>query len=495
MVRLGESVFKKRILEPGTMDRAVLVCKKLVEVAQGFAASELYAVATSAAREARNHAEFLRRLQDEAGLDVKIISGREESRLIYLGISSGIHINNQIAVFVDIGGGSTEIILGGQTEYYDLESLGLGAIRLTSLFLSKSFQKPITSQTYEKMKRHVQKKMVRFIERVNKEKIDAAFGSSGTIINLAEIACKMFDHDIDRNNLILRYKELQKVIETLRSLPLEQRKQVPGINPDRADIIIGGAVILETFMEELELKELTVSYRDLRHGMLIDYLQKLKGFPQYQSMSVRESSVLRLCRLFNVNEAHACVVQSLCVELFDKTKTLGVHSFGDHERELLGYSALLHDVGNIISFRGHHLHSYYIIQNAELLGFNQEEIMLMANIVRFHRKKLPGKKELSFKELDKKNQQTIFYLSFLLRLAEKLDRSHNHLVQRVDVSLAEKNTFRLTLHCMEGGCDLERWSVQSDKKLFEHVLDKKLVVDVRLAQGKQVDEEIPSKPL
>jgi exopolyphosphatase/guanosine-5'-triphosphate,3'-diphosphate pyrophosphatase len=374
-----------------------------------------------------------------------------------------------------------------------MESLGLGAIRLTSLFLQKIYHKPISSSTYETIKRHVKKKMVRFTERINKDKIELAFGSSGTIINLAEIACKMFDHEIDRNNLVLRYKELQKVIETLCSMPLEQRKQLPGINPDRADIIIGGAVILETFMEEFKLKELVVSYRDLRHGMLIDYLQKNKGFPEYQSMSVRESSVRHLCRLFNINENHANNVQLLCLELFDKTRTMGLHSYGEHERELLQYSSLLHDVGNIISFRGHHLHSYYIIQNAELLGFNQEEIMLMANIVRFHRKKLPRKKEQSFKELNKQEQQIVFYLSFLLRIAEKLDRSHSHMVQHVDISILDKNTICLTLHCADGGCDLEQWSIQNDKRLFEHVFNKKLVVDVQTLQGKKRVIEIINK--
>lgn len=471
------------------MDRAVLVCKKLVEVAKGFKATELYAVATSAAREARNHADFLQRLKNEAGLEVKIISGREESRLIYLGISSGIHINSKIALFIDIGGGGPEIVIGDQKQFYDMESLGLGAIRLTSLFLQKKLEDPISSSTYEKIKRHVQKKMVRFTERVNEENIEIAFGSSGTILNLAEIACKMFDHEIDRNNLVLRYKDLQKVIETLRSLPLEERKKIPGMNPDRADIILAGAAILETFMEEFSLKEIVVSYRDLRYGMLIDYLQKHKGFPEYQTMSVRESSVLHLCRLFNVNESHAKNVESLCLELFDKTKKRGLHSFGEEKRELLAYSSLLHDVGNFISFRGHHLHSFYIIQNAELLGFNQEEILLMANIVRFHRKKLPRKNEPTFGDLDKKEQQVVCYLSFLLRLAEKLDRSHTHLVKHVDVSLENKDTILLTLHCANGDCDLEEWSIQNDRKLFEHVFGKKLNIEVQTSNGKKETAE------
>lgn len=466
------------------MDRAVLVCKKLVEVAKGFQAKELYAVATSAAREAQNHADFLQRLGQEAGLDVKIISGREESRLVYLGISSGIHIHNQIAIFIDIGGGSTELILGDQNEYYDLESLGLGAIRLTSLFLAKNFDREISQRTYQKIKHHVQKKFVRFKERINTERIEIAFGSSGTIINLAEISCKMLETEFDRNHLILRYKDLQKIIEVLCSLPLEERKKIPGINPDRADIIISGAIILETFMEEFGLKELVVSYRDLRHGMLIDYLQKNKQYPENQRMSVRERSVLHLSRLFNVNETHAQVVQTLCLELFDKTKSIGLHSFDKHERELLQYSAMLHDIGNIISFRGHHLHSYYIIQNAELLGFNQEEISIMANIVRFHRKKLPSRKDTSFAQLDKKNQHIVFLLSFLLRLAEKLDRSHNHLVTYVDVSLVEKHTVQLSLYCTNGECDLEQWSIQNDKKMFEQVFKKKMLLDVKPSKHK-----------
>jgi len=461
------------------MNRAILVCKKYVEVAKGFGSKEIFAVATSAAREAHNHLDFLDRLQKEAGISVSIISGMEEARLIYLGLSAGININNKIVLFIDIGGGSTEIMLGDQEHYYDLESLGLGAIRLTSVFLSDEGAKPISSEKYQKMKRYVQKKMVRVTERINQKQIELAVGSSGTIINLAEIACKTFNHDIDRNHLVLKYKELQSVIETLCSLPLNKRKDLPGINPDRADIIVSGAVILETFMEKFELKEILVSYRDMRHGMLIDYLQRHQGFPPDKTGSVREDSIMHLGRLFNINERHAKVVESLAVQLFDKAKVVHLHDFEEEEKELLRYAAFLHDIGNFISFRGHHLHSYYIMSNAELLGFNQTEITIMANVVRFHRKKLPKKNEPSFVELDKNEEHIVRVLSLLLRLAEKLDRSHNHLVRQVDFKIVNSSdTILLTLFCSEGVCELERWGVEADRTSFEHVFGKKLKIQV-----------------
>jgi exopolyphosphatase/guanosine-5'-triphosphate,3'-diphosphate pyrophosphatase len=477
-VRLGENVFKKGSLQPETMNRAILVCKKYVEVAKGFGAHEIIAVATSAAREAKNQREFLERLRDETQLDVRIISGKEEARLIYLGVSSGVHIEKKVAVCIDIGGGSTEIILGDQNQYYDLESLGLGAIRFTTMYIPEHGNGIVSTKLYETMKRQVKHKLVRFTERINPKNIELAFGNSGTIINLAEIANKLYERNDTRQDMVLRYKDLQKIVSKLCSLPIEERKIIPGINPERADIIVGGAVILETIMEELELEELSVSYRDMRYGMLMDYLARHAGFPEYQEISVRKSSVHRLGHACNINEQHANTVVSLALQLFDSSKTIMLHDFGDTERELLEYAAFLHDIGDFISFRGHHLHSYYIINNADLLGFDQTEIRIIANVARFHRKKLPKKKEPSLVELDKKSIKTIILLSTLLRIAEKLDRSHTHLVQKAVVVSRGEKTVELILECEKQDCEFERWGVETDKAAFEKVFGKKLKISV-----------------
>ncbi|CAD6494664.1 MAG: Guanosine-5'-triphosphate,3'-diphosphate pyrophosphatase [Candidatus Argoarchaeum ethanivorans] len=406
IVRLGEHVFSRGCLQVKAMKRAVLVCQKFIEVANAFNADEIVAVATSATREAKNRVEFLEELR-KIGLNVKVVSGKEEVRLIYLGVSSGVHIEHKKTIFIDIGGGSTEIAMGNQFQYQDLDTLELGAIRLSRIFLSDSDESPVSMFAYKKMKRCAGNKMLRTIEHINRDKIELAIGSSGTIINLAEIARKMFKKGGSKKELVLEQSNLNAVSSMLCFLPLAERKEVPGINADRADIIIGGAVILETLMEAFALKEIVVSNRGLRHGLLVDYLQRHGEYPKFEKMSVREKSVLRLGKCCNINEDHANTVASLALQLFDSSFKIKLHDLGDSERELLNYSATLHDTGNFISFQDHHIHSHYIISHAELLGFNQTEITIMANVARFHRKRVPRRKETTMAELDEQSQNSM----------------------------------------------------------------------------------------
>jgi exopolyphosphatase/guanosine-5'-triphosphate,3'-diphosphate pyrophosphatase len=246
IVRLGENEFKNNHLQPEAMERAVLVCKKFVELATSFGAGEIIAVATSAAREAKNQAEFLKQMKNEAKLEVRVIPGKEEARLIYLGVSSGVHIGRRKALFVDIGGGSTEIAIGDQTQQYYIDSFELGAIRLTTMFIQDGDTGQVPQDVYTKMKLYIKKRIFKTVQFMKSARIECAFGSSGTIVNLAEIAMNMNEKGDAGRNLVLDYKDLRKVVSTLCTLALDERKKIQGINPDRADIIVGGAAI-ETF--------------------------------------------------------------------------------------------------------------------------------------------------------------------------------------------------------------------------------------------------------
>jgi exopolyphosphatase/guanosine-5'-triphosphate,3'-diphosphate pyrophosphatase len=465
IVRLGEHVFNRGYLQKKAMKRAVLVCQKFVEVANAFNSDEIIAVATSATREAKNKFEFLEELR-KTGLNVTVISGKEEARLIYLGIASGVHIEHKKTIFIDIGGGSAEIVTGDQSRYYDMASLELGAIRLSRMFLSECIENPVPPPVYKTMKRYVRSKMLSTMERMNREKIELAIGSSGTIINLAAIARKIFKKGGSKRDLVLEQSDLKEVITLLCSLPLDERKKVPGINADRADIIIGGAVILETIMEEYALAEIMISHRSLRHGLLMDYLQRNGENLQFEKMSVREISVLRLGRSCNIDECHANKVASLALQLFDSAYKIKLHSRGAAERELLKYSALLHDTGKFISFKDHHIHSHYVISHAELLGFNQTEITLMANVARFHRKRVPRQNEATMIELSEHSRMTVAILSMLLKFAEKLDRSHTGRVKTARFASKDKKKVALSLRS-EGKCDLEQWGVESVVSDFE----------------------------
>jgi exopolyphosphatase/guanosine-5'-triphosphate,3'-diphosphate pyrophosphatase len=477
VVRLGENEFKNHQLQPEAMKRAVLVCKKFVELATSFGAGEIIAVATSAAREAKNQAEFLKQLKIEAKLEVKVIPGKEEARLIYLGVSSGVHIGRRKAIFIDIGGGSTEIAIGDQTKQYYIDSFELGAIRLTSMFIQEGDTGNVPQDVYARMKLYIKKRIFKTAQFIKSARIECAFGSSGTIVNLAEIAMNMHEQGDAGRNLVLGYKNLRKVVSTLCTLALDERKKIQGINPERADIIVGGAAILETIMEEFGLEEITVSDRGIVHGMLMDYLSKREGFPQFQEMSVREMSVLQLGRSCSINERHANTVISLALSLFDSSKRIGLHDLGEREKELLKYSSFLHDIGGFIAFKSHHLHSQYIIGNTELLGFDQIEINIMANIARFHRKKLPKRNDPALAQFDEHSANIVIVLSMLLRIAEKLDRSHTGLIKKAEFTGKNRTTVELAIW-PEGSCELEVWGVESNLKAFEKLFRRKLNLNV-----------------
>ncbi len=484
VIRLGEQEFKDSILRPEAMERAIFVCGKFADLAKTYGATEIIAVGTSAIREALNRSEFLQKLFKETGLKVDVISGQEEARLIWLGVSSGIDIGEEKAIFIDLGGGSTEIAIGNQHECFYVNSLKLGAIRLTSQFIGEGWTGPIESGVYEEIKNYSSQKVHAVKARVLKYGVRRAWGSSGTVINLAEIANKLFKKNGNGGVLTLSRKNLKKLAPILYSLPLEERKKLPAINPYRADILIAGAAIIEAIMEEFGLEEICITHRELRDGLLVEYLSKFKGFRQLQKAPMRNRSVLHLGRSCNFDEKHSETVASLALQLFDSAKKIGLHNLGETEKELLKHAATLHDVGDFLSFNDHQLHSHYIICHAELLGFDPKEIQIIANIARFHRKKLPSKKALKITGLDEKTNETIAILSTFLRFAEKLDRSHSGLVKNVEFVKVNKDQILLSF-CSDSDCSLEEWSIIQNRQAFYEAFEKQLEAKCTVTQSAQ----------
>ncbi len=477
-VRLGEGEFVDQHLRPEAMDRAVLVCRKFAELSRSYGAAEIIAIATSATREAKNQDEFLRRLRREAKLDVRVISGKEEARLIYLGVSSGVHLGDKEAVFIDIGGGSTEVIVGDQRQYHYLSSLNLGAVRLTTLFFLPNETAPVEPKQYALIQRYVQNASVRTLQQMQKYHLDLAFGSSGTVENLMDIAARVFQNRGRWRDDSLNRRDLKRVIELLRSLPLDERRKVPGINPERADIIIAGAAIIDTLMEELKLPEIRIiSERGLREGLLMDYLARSEHAGLVRGMSVRERSVVQLGRACNFDEPHARHIAQLALEMFDSAQKAGLHDLGARERELLEYAALLHDIGAFLSYNNHHFHTNYLIRNADLLGFDQSELAIMATAALFHRKSQPSKKYAEFAALDKPTRRIVEWLSLLLRLAEGLDRSHMGAIKHARLRAVGRNKASLEITAAKD-YQLELWGVQDRFKAAEKVLGRKIELQV-----------------
>ena len=475
-VRLGEGEFEDDEIKQEAIERLVMVCRKFTDLARTFSTEEFVAVATSAMREAANQNAILHLLRQEAQIDVRVISGQEEARLIYLGVASGIHFGDRQAFFIDIGGGSTEIAIGGDRTYHYLESFRLGAIRLSNMYLPRDETGPVPPDQYKRVQHHIKAAIIHSARKIHTLKPVIAIGSSGTIMNLAEIAQKSFYQNSGSGETDLSFKDLQKVIEMLCALPLDQRKKVPGINPERADIIIAGAAILETFMKETGMDSIAITGRSLQDGLLVDYLSRMDDFPLLGKLSPRERSVLQLGRSCGINEAHARTVTSLVLELFNSAKEQGLHDLGDIDRELLEYATFLHDIGSFISYTNHHAHSYYIIKNSELLGFDEKEITFMANIARFHRKKAPRKKDTEIMDLDTRERDSLRILTTFIRLSESLDRSHTALIQHVRFTRTDKDSVHLEV-VARGDCQLEIWGVEAEKKAFEKIFGKQLFIE------------------
>ncbi|MCI4371652.1 MAG: Ppx/GppA family phosphatase, partial [Thermoplasmata archaeon] len=334
VVRLGETVFVDGLLHPAAIRRAVSACVDFANLARGRGAAEIVAVATSATREAKNQDEFIRAVRQQAGLDVRVISGKEEARLVYMGTSTEARPVDEQALFMDIGGGSTELAVGNQRNYAYLDSLRLGAIRLASTFKLEG-ESAISKKQYERVQDHVRDVAAPTIKRIERFRVSQFIGSSGTIENLADIVSRVrFARKRERGDIV-SHADLTRVIGILRSLPLEERRHVPGIDPDRADIILGGAAIVDVFMEGLGLNAIRPTDRGMRDGLLFDYLANHVRAPLYVGFSVRDRSVVQLARACGSDEAHSRVVARLAAELFDSSKKLGVHRLGAEERELL----------------------------------------------------------------------------------------------------------------------------------------------------------------
>jgi exopolyphosphatase/guanosine-5'-triphosphate,3'-diphosphate pyrophosphatase len=435
MIRLGEGSFSSRLLSEGAIKRATDAMLNMAEICRGYNVADIEAYATAAVRDAKNGLEFVERAAAETGIRLSVISGLEEARLIHLGVAAGLSYQYEKGLFIDIGGGSTELIVGGDRhECIYLDSLKLGSVRVSNTFEEHSGG-PVSPAVYEKLKSHVRNSSHHSIFRIRELAPDIFVGSSGTIQNLAEIALRASKKISTRNEEgspeSMSLDALADVAKKLCSLSVAERKKIPGINPQRADIIVAGAAILQTLMEELGIAEMKISARGLLDGMLQDYLERGKFGYLDGSMSTREQSVLQLARSCNFHEKHSMWVTRLALCLFDSAGEIGLHGYGEPERELLSYAALLHDIGLFLSFDEHHSHSRYIIKNSEPLGFNQREVNVMANAAYFHRKwsERKNRSDGDYNVLSRDDKKLADTLGVFLRMAEGLDRSRQQTVR------------------------------------------------------------------
>lgn len=453
-IRPGEGTFQSGMMAKPVVDRLLSTMRRYGALCRRYKA-KVRAVATSAVREAKNRDDIVRRIRLEAGIDLEVVSGREEARLICTGVLHGRPPSARSLV-VDIGGGSTELATAVGDRPTNLWSVALGAVRISEVFGSNG---KVGDRKLGLMRGFAAEILARGVPRAAVPRFKAAFGSSGTINAIVSYAAD--EDDYPR----LTLKRLSKAVEDLSNMTLAERSEA--FEPRRAEIIVGGAVVLEQLMAHLDLEAVIAVDRGLRNGILFELVRKARE--RQDDRSIAEAAEA-LGQRFLVDMDHGRQVARLAGRLFDDLA--GVHRLPAASRPLLEAAALLHDVGHAVSYQRHHKHSYYLIRNADIPGLADRERELVALIARYHRRGAPDRAHQDVEELASPEFRAVRKLSTILRLADALDRGHHQTVKDLRaVAVNGKVTLNLTARAP---VDLELWDAQHEAALFRRVFGRKL---------------------
>ena len=488
-VRLGDRDPRTGDLTPEAMQRAIAALRRCQKLAKSFNAEQIVAVATSATREAPNGQDFIKRVDSELGLFVNLISGQEEARRIYLGVLSGMEFNNHPHIIIDIGGGSTELILGDSHEPRTLSSTKVGAVRLTAEFITTD---PISSSEFQYLQAYIRGMLERPVDEVRSHlqpgEQPRLVGTSGTIEALAIIHAreKLGMVPSPLNGYQLSRKDIKELVKRLAAMNYAERAAIPGMSDRRSEIIVAGALILLEAMTLLGIESFMIGERALREGVIVDWMLShglIEDRLRFQG-SVRERSVLKIAQKYHVNLEYSQRVATFALSLFDQTRG-HLHNWDKDARELLWAAAILHNCGVYVSHSAHHKHSYYLIRNGELLGFAESEIEVIANLARYHRQSTPKKKHSNYSNLpSKKHRQLVSQLSAILRLAVALDRRQIGAIEQVRCEFhPDTQELHLQLQPSHPGddCALELWSLDYNKGVFEEEFGVRLLATLEPA--------------
>jgi exopolyphosphatase/guanosine-5'-triphosphate,3'-diphosphate pyrophosphatase len=475
MVLLGEEGMADE-LSSAAMDRGIEALRKIRSLCDGQGVERILAYATSAIREARNGGVFIQRAIDEVGIKINAISGLLEAELIGYGVQHGVSIGPRDHLMVDIGGGSVEFIIGDQDVFSHLESLKIGVARLASRFVAGD---PIDEKAARAIREHVIRETESVSQAWGTRDCRTLIGSSGTFQSIAMmIAIRRGGAvPVTINEFEFTRAELDRLKRDVLGMKRKRRLLIPGMDEKRVDLIQTGLVLVDTLMDRFGMERVKISSQALREGILIRYLRKmLKRDPDVPlTDDPRRRSIMELAYRCNWHETHSRHVCGLSMQLFEALRdALGLT---DADRDLLEYAALLHDIGYHISHHNHHKHALYLIQNADLRGFSEDEIQIMGHIARYHRRSMPKRSHEMFHALPKAVRARIRKLAGILRVADGLDRSHYQNVSSLTTSLTSE-ALDISLSTQSDPA-LEIWGAERKSDLLQEELGRPVRIAVQ----------------
>jgi exopolyphosphatase/guanosine-5'-triphosphate,3'-diphosphate pyrophosphatase len=468
VTRLGESVFRNGAVSDDAMKATIAVLARMADLYRKLDVVGVRAVATSAIRDTRNQKEFLARVSEAAGAPVEIISGREEARLIHLGLESVWPQPGKSTLIIDIGGGSVEIIAGQDGDLRDAFSKPLGAVRLHELFLKDD---PPTPRQLHQMHEFIREKLASAVARLARAQWDRVIGTSATAAAVVSAIARVPGSRREAvDHFRVSTSQVRKLYERIAEMNLAARRSITGIGPRRAEIIVGGVAVLLQFLQEFRLPALYYSRAGVRDGIIADLAARNVGVELSRLSRDQRREVEELGRRYGVSMERARKVANVASLLFTALQPL--HGQPPAAGKLLEAAAYLLDVGHYVSNVGHHKHSYYVVSNSDMAGFTDRERLVIATLCRYHRKSMPNPLHNSLQPLSADEKRSVQMLTPILRLADNLDRTHDQRITQVDYRPRDSEVV-LQLHS-HGDIDLEQWGAERAVDAFKQVFGRSI---------------------
>ncbi len=467
-VRLGREVFLTQRLEAHVVEEALEAFVTFAQTLREWKVIEVRAVATSALREAQDRWLLVERVRQETGIELEVISGAEEARLVRLALlAAAPRARKGSSLLLDLGGGSLELSLLREGKVEWTTSLELGTVRLMEAFLDGG---PAGSEQVHLLEEYTDRLLEEALPHLRGHHFDRVLGSGGNLEALAEIL-PIAARSEGTAGPVLDASGLPSLALSLARQTVEERMTLFGIRRDRAEVLLPAAVILSRLCHSLELEAVEVPGAGLRDGVLREIIARhFRVWDEEEAEEAALNGALRLGHHYAFHQAHAEKVSSLAVSLFDALKAH--HSLGRRERLILRVGAMLHDIGDFVNYDRHHKHSAYLIENSDIPGFSDTERFMVSCLARYHRKTLPTARHDTFRELPQEDQRRVRWLVPLLRIADALDREHLSRVEKVGIKV-DKDRLRLTLHSPHD-CALEKWTLEAKADFFEEVYGLKV---------------------
>jgi exopolyphosphatase/guanosine-5'-triphosphate,3'-diphosphate pyrophosphatase len=474
MVRLGsDDALESGRLSRKAMERGVEAIARFADAARERGADRLRAVATSAVRETDNGEEFRDMVEARVGLRLEILDGKEEARLIHLGVVNGYQLYDRIACIIDIGGGSTEFVVADSERPYLVDSVKLGSLRLYDAFL-RGKSDPLRAA--RKLDAHIAEVLAPIADSIRNFRLDLAIGTSGTIMGLAAVDAAARDVAVKRvHGYTLTRNRLETLQRQMLVMSEGDRRRMPGMNPRRADIIVAGNAVLIAALSMLGRDEIVVCERALRDGVVVDLAQRDRAVAQRfgDERARRLGAVEKLAQRYEQLGGHQRHVARLALSLFERLAPL--HGLAPSDRDLLWAAAMLHGIGRFVAKSGHHKHSAYLIRNTILEGWRDDERELIAQVARYYRKSMPKPTHLEFAALPAEDRERVEALASLLRVADGLDIKHLGTVSDV-AAVLEDGIVHISAQA-DGDVSGELDAAMEKADLFERTFGVRVAVD------------------